>query len=69
MATAQDEKAELLHSYFSEIMGSEVSRESTVNLDSLNLAQYDLYALNAPFSEQEVWAVVKELAADQALMG
>ena len=28
-----------------------------------------MYALNAPFSEQEVWAVVKELAADQALMG
>ena len=50
-------------------MGTEVSRESTMNLDSLNLAQYDLYALNAPFSEQEVWAVVKELAADQALMG
>ena len=66
IAFSHDEKADVLHKYFSSIMGREEIREASINLDTLNLPALDLSGLDAPFSEEEVWAAVRDMPSDRA---
>jgi len=66
IAFSHDEKADVLHKDFSSIMGREEIREASINLDTLNLPALDLSGLDAPFSEEEVWAAVRDMPSDRA---
>jgi hypothetical protein len=65
-AFTQDDKTEMLHSYFSDILGTEFSRPHTLDLQALGIEQLDLSALDLPFTEEEIWWVIKELKPDKA---
>ena len=65
-ATTHDEMADLLHDYFLQILGQDTVREATLNFGALQLPQTDLEGLDADFSEEEVWAVIKEMPPDKA---
>lgn len=56
----------MLHSYFSDILGTEFSRPHTLDLQALRIEQLDLSALDLPFTEEEIWWVIKELKPDKA---
>jgi hypothetical protein len=43
-----------------------LDREYTVNLNELDINSYDLAALVAPSSEEEVWKTICQLSSDKA---
>ncbi|XP_072148484.1 uncharacterized protein [Setaria viridis] len=61
VAFTHDEKEEMLYAYFKRIMGTAVQRSEVIDLQSLGVQQLDLTHLDAPFSEQEIWATIKML--------
>ncbi|KAK1663359.1 hypothetical protein QYE76_051518 [Lolium multiflorum] len=51
---------------YQELLGRVLNREHGMDLDELNLPTHNLNELEALFSEEEVWQVVKELSLDRA---
>lgn len=62
----QQDKAEMLHSYFTDILGTEFARPHTLDLRALGIEQRNLDVLDLPFTEDELWSVIKELKPDKA---
>jgi hypothetical protein len=44
-----------------------MDRERTFNLTELGLSALDLADLEQPFTEEEIWATIKQLPSDKAL--
>lgn len=65
-ATAQHDKQEAFFKYFDGLLGTAVSRASTLNLEFFHWEGLDLSALDAPITEEEVWLTIKDLLADKA---
>lgn len=47
-----------------DILGQEPARDYSLNLDSLGITPLALASLDAPFTEEEVWAVIRALPPD-----
>jgi len=43
-----------------------MDRERTINLTELGLNAVDLADLEQPFTEEEIWATIKQLPSDKA---
>lgn len=63
--SAEDAKADVIFSYYNGILGTPFQRQHAIHLDDL-LPQLDLTGIDACFSEEEIWATVKELPVDRA---
>lgn len=61
-----DEKTKLIHEHFSSIIGQKMQRSCTINWEELHLPWLNMQGLDMPFSEQEIWAAVKESPAEKA---
>jgi hypothetical protein len=66
LVTSHSDKAEVLRSFYSDLIGTGQQRSRTVNLDTLGLQHIDLRGLEQPFSEEEVWNTIKQLPPDKA---
>jgi hypothetical protein len=64
--TSHEDRAAAFFDFYSGLLGSAQIRDTTVDLDALGVASHDLVALDAPFSEDEVWETVKRLPSDKA---
>jgi hypothetical protein len=64
--TKHEEKEQNIFCFYSNLIGSSLDREATVNLEELNMPSFDLTDLEAPFTEEEVWKTIKSLPADKA---
>lgn len=60
------EKAECIFRHFSSHFADQQSREHTINWEEIGTQRHNLQALELPFTEQEVWSVVQDLAAEKA---
>ncbi|RLM78633.1 uncharacterized protein C2845_PM12G16830 [Panicum miliaceum] len=60
------EKAECIFRHFSSYFADQQSREHTINWEEIGTQRDNLQALELPFTEQEVWSVVQDLAAEKA---
>ena len=60
------EKEQHIFDHFSKQFGPPEARQFTLDWDRLGLPSHDLSALEDDFTEQEVHAVIKEIAADKA---
>lgn len=58
-------KADAFFEYYNAILGKPFTRVRSVLLDGL-LPQLDLSGIDACFSEEEVWATIKEMPSDRA---
>lgn len=58
--------AESLFSYYNSILGTEFQRTRRINLQAVGVPTYDLSGLDVCFSEEEIWAVIRELPPDKA---
>jgi hypothetical protein len=65
--TKQEDKQEIMDSYYQELMGSPFHQTTSLNLDFFHTQSLDLLELDAPILETEIWATIKELPADCAL--
>jgi hypothetical protein len=64
--TAQEDKQQAALDFFDNLIGTAEQRSYTMDFNTLGIQQHDLHDLDAPFTIEEVWAVVKELPLDKA---
>ena len=64
--THHEKKAEIIDDFYSNLLGQNVERENTINLAALGIPSHDLYEVDAPFSEEEVWNTIQLLPPDKA---
>ena len=64
--TDQRGKEEAFLQTFRAMLGQRKGRDHTLDWEPLNIRQVDLSELDRPFTEEEVWAVIKELPKDRA---
>jgi hypothetical protein len=56
----------LAHTHFSRLIGTPSIRSKALNWNELGYTQHDLDDLDAPFTEQEIEAVIKEMPSEKA---
>ena len=61
IATNEDEIAEEVDSYYSNVLGTASARAHSINLEALQLPMRNLEHLDVPFSEEEVERVIKAI--------
>jgi hypothetical protein len=61
-----EEKGECIFQHFCSQFGRPAARQYTLDWETFNLEQHNLEHLEQPFSEEEILAVVRDLAADKA---
>jgi hypothetical protein len=66
ICTSHEEKANLVDEFYANLLGTNVDRENSIDLQALGLPSHDLAALEAPFSEKEVWETIKQMPSDKA---
>ena len=66
MVISQEGKQAAVFDFYDNILGKAEERDYTFDLDVLGVQQHDLSSLDVPFSEEEVWATIKELHLDKA---
>jgi len=64
--TYGDDMANIFYNFFDNLIGTEQDRPCTLNLEALGIVPRDLSLLELPFTEQEVWKVVKEMKSEKA---
>lgn len=66
VVTTDEDKAEVLLDFYSNLIGTSGQRQQSLDLDALGMHVHDLEALDAPITEDEVWGVIKDLPSDKA---
>ena len=64
--TEHKEKEKIIHSHFTEIMGTGCSSNKDFNWEELRIETHDLHDLGNTITEDEVWAAIKEMPSDKA---
>jgi hypothetical protein len=62
----EEAKADAIYDYFNGILGTYFARTRNIDLAQIGLPQLDLSALEAPFSTDEVWNIIKSIPNDRA---
>lgn len=55
-----------MNKFYSNLLGVSMDRDSTINLEEVQVPTHDLTKLDAPFSEEEVWKTINSLPSDKA---
>lgn len=55
-----------MNEFYSTLLGVNMDRDTTINLEEVNIPSHDLTELDAPFSEEEVWKTISSLPSDKA---
>jgi len=66
ICTNHKDKAEIIDTFYENLLGNSTDRIQTVNLAELGINSHDLADLDLPFNEEEVWKTIKELPSDKA---
>ena len=64
--TKHEEKEKIVNEFYYNLLGVSVDRDSTINLEEVNIPSHDLAELDAPFSEEEIWKTISSLPSDKA---
>ncbi|WVZ85337.1 hypothetical protein U9M48_032277 [Paspalum notatum var. saurae] len=64
--TKHDEKERIVNEFYCNLLGENMDRDSTIDLNEVHVPSYDLTELEAPFSEEEVWRTINSLPSDKA---
>lgn len=65
---SQDDKAKLVYNHYAQVMGTPTTRTKAINWQELGYEHHDLedLDLDAPFTEEEIASVVKEMPPEKA---
>jgi hypothetical protein len=66
LITDQERKVETFTEAFFQLLGRVQPREHTLDLEALDIPTAELQDLDAMFTEEEIWGVVKDLHPDRA---
>jgi hypothetical protein len=59
-------KLMLCSEYYENLLGTSLDRAHSINLQELGINSHNLADLDMPFSEEEVWAIVKRIPSNKA---
>ena len=63
---SHEDKQKAVDDFYENILGRAEERDFTLDLDALAIQHHDLSELEVPFSEDEVWATIKDMPLDKA---
>jgi hypothetical protein len=66
VVTSHEQKQEVLHDFYSNLLGCVPQRRLALKLEECHRAPIDLSALELPFTEEEVWDAIASLPSDKA---
>ena len=66
VAVSREEKQRAVDDFYDNILGRAEEREFTLDLDVLDIQHHNLSELDVQFSEDEVWATIKNMPLDKA---
>jgi len=66
LVVSQENKSMLAHTHFSNLLGTTTTRTRAINWSELGYEHHDLEDLDAPFTKQEIEAVVKDMPSGKA---
>lgn len=66
VATSPEEKDQLAHEYFTNLLGSAHQRSFSLDMGFLQQQGASLPQLETPFTEEEVWAAIRDTPRDKA---
>jgi hypothetical protein len=66
VVVSQDEKEKVVFEFYEIILGKAEERDFTLDLDELVIQHHVLSVLDAPFSEEKVWATINDMHLDKA---
>ena len=66
MVVSQEEKQAAVLDLYENVLGKAEERDFSIDLEELGVQQHELSLLDDPFSEEEVWATIKDLPLDKA---
>ncbi|WVZ91346.1 LOW QUALITY PROTEIN: hypothetical protein U9M48_037534 [Paspalum notatum var. saurae] len=64
--TKHEDKEKAFHDFYFSLLGTNLSREYTVNLEELEVISHDLVDLDRPIPVEEVWRTISQLPSDKA---
>jgi hypothetical protein len=64
--TEPDDMAQAAFTHFDRLLGTEVDRDCTLNLDQLIVPDEGLLDLDEPYTDDEIWSAIKRLPARKA---
>jgi len=62
----QEDKQEAVLQFYENLLGTADERDYTIDFAEIGIQQHDLSSLESPFTEEEVWATIKEMPLDKA---
>jgi hypothetical protein len=65
-ASTQEDKEKLIFEHFGTQFGPPSPRETTLNWDEIGLQRHDLIHLDEDFTVEEVYGIIKDIAAEKA---
>jgi hypothetical protein len=63
---SQEEKESVIHSHFSQVMGTPNSRTKAINWEALGYVHHNLETLDSPFTQDEIARIIKEMPAEKS---
>ena len=66
MATSQEDKHDILHTFYENLIGKAADRSVALDLQAFHRHGLDLSILDNPITEEEVWATIKSMPSDRA---
>lgn len=66
LATSQEDKQEAVLDFYDKLLGTAEDRNFSIDLDEIGLQPRDLSPLDDPFTEDEIWATIRDLPLDKA---
>jgi hypothetical protein len=66
VCTSHEDKSRAVDDFYIKLLGTTTDRAHSIDLQALGMHSHDLADLDAPFSEKEVWEIIKQLSSDKA---
>jgi hypothetical protein len=66
VCTSHEDKSRAVDDFYIKLLGTTTDRAHSIDLQALGMPSHDLPDLDAPFSEKEVWEIIKQLSSDKA---
>jgi hypothetical protein len=66
VAISQEDKHEILHTFYENLIGRAAERDVALDLQAFHRHGFDVSALDSLITEEEVWTTIKSLPSDRA---
>lgn len=66
IVVSQEDKQEAALNFYENLIGIAEERDFTIDLAEICIQEHELSSLDAPFTEEEVWATIRDMPSDKS---